>query len=144
LQASAANAERSEVETAPAANPKLNKNWRFYSGITALVLAAVAPLGSLLVPFLGLPTAWAVTVAAGCIAGLPEVLLLAAAALLGKETMHYFLAAAKNWFLGLFFRNETAKTSTCEIPSWNCPLGFSLVMEPDRQWMQTVAKGRWC
>ena len=137
------NAEHPAVEASQQAPLKLNKNWRFYTGMGALVLAAVMPLFSLGIPLLGLPTAWAVTAAAGCIAGGPEVLLLVAAALLGKETVHYFVAAAKSWILQLFSRKENAKSTTTEVPGWHCPSGFSLAMVPDRQW-QPVANGRWC
>src|SRR5262249_4033178 len=135
--------ESPETATAQPALPKLNKGWRFYIGMTALALAVFMPLLGFGVPLLGLPAAWAVTAVAVCVAGGPEVLLLVAATLLGKETMHYFLVAAKNWFLRLFSRTNSAESSP-EVLSWHCPSGFSLVMEPDRQVMQTVAHGRWC
>jgi hypothetical protein len=86
-----------ECQQPTAAGPDLKKDWRFYSGMAALILAGVLPLFSMLVPLLGLPTAWAVTLVACFIGGGPEVLLLVAAALLGKETVHHFLTATKNW-----------------------------------------------
>lgn len=143
-QPSVATVKSPTAEASQPSAPQLNKNWRYYTGMTALVLAAIAPLFSFAAPLLGLPTAWAVTVAAGCIAGGPEVLLLAAAALLGKETVHYFTAAAKNWLVSLFSQKENATTTTPEAPTWHCPSGFALVMETDRRQVQTVAHGRWC
>lgn len=81
--------------------PRLKKDWRFYGGMSALGLACVLPLFGLAVPWLGLATGWAVTLTAGLVAGGPEVFLLIAAALLGKETMHYFLSAAKRGLVEL-------------------------------------------
>ena len=105
LESSTANEESTasiaatEGPESAVAKPELKKDWRFYSGTAVVVLAGVLPVFSLGVPLLGLPTAWAVTLVAGLIGGGPEVLLLVAAALLGKDTMHYFLGAAKNWCL---------------------------------------------
>lgn len=88
-----------ESVTTQPATPELKKDWRFYSGMGALVLAGILPLFSLALPALGLPTAWTAALVAVFIAGGPEVLMLVAAALMGKETMHYFLAMAKRKFL---------------------------------------------
>ena len=45
-----------ENPTAPQP-PELKRDWRFYAGLTALVLSVVMPLLALVVPFLGLPVA---------------------------------------------------------------------------------------
>ena len=70
--------------------PALKKDWRFYAGMTALVLSVVMPLGALIVPLLGLPAAQAALLAGLLVAGAPEVLCILAIALLGKETFQYF------------------------------------------------------
>jgi hypothetical protein len=75
--------------------PLLRKDWRFYTGMAALLLALVLPLFGLAVPWLGLPTAVSAVLIGGLVAGGPEVLMVMAAALLGKETLHVFLYQAK-------------------------------------------------
>jgi hypothetical protein len=75
--------------------PSLQKDWRLYAGITALILSCVMPLVGLAVPFLGLPVAWSAVLVGVLLAGGPEVLIVVAAILLGKETVHYFMATAK-------------------------------------------------
>jgi len=75
--------------------PEPKKDGRFYAGLTALILACVMPLLALAVPFLDLSTGVAATVVGVLVAGAPEVLVLVAAALLGKETLHYFIDRAK-------------------------------------------------
>ena len=92
-----------------ASAPELKKDWRFCSGMAALGLACVMPLFGLAVPWLGLSTAWTVALTAAFIGGGPEVLLLLAAVLLGKETMHYFLVAAKCWLVELVSFKPVAK-----------------------------------
>lgn len=74
----------------PAAPPPLTKDWRFHAGLLALVLSLVLPLLALAVPLLGLSTGASAALIGGLVAGGPEVLILLAAALLGKETLHYF------------------------------------------------------
>jgi hypothetical protein len=89
--------------------PKLKKDWQYYSGMTALVMACVLPLLSLAIPCFGLPTRWSVALAATLIAGGPEVLLVIAAVLLGKETVHYFLSAAKRWVFRVLWLEPAAR-----------------------------------
>ena len=40
----------------PSAPPALEKDWRFYAGMTAMALAVIMPLCALLVPVLAVPT----------------------------------------------------------------------------------------
>src|SRR5262245_35748969 len=75
--------------------PVLKRDWRFYSGMTALVLSVLVPLGAIVVPFLGLSPAESALVAGALLAGAPEVLCILAVALLGKETFQYFVHRAK-------------------------------------------------
>jgi hypothetical protein len=70
--------------------PVLKKDWRFYAGITAMVLAVVMPLCALVVPMLGLSTTQSALLAGVLLAGGPEVLCILAVALLGKDTFRYF------------------------------------------------------
>jgi hypothetical protein len=79
-------------ETKP---PTLKKGWRFYSGMAALGLSCILPLGAVAVPWLGLPAAHSVVLAGALVAGGPEVLCVIAIALLGKETFQYFMHKAK-------------------------------------------------
>jgi hypothetical protein len=76
----------------------LKRDWRFYSGIAALVLAVLMPLGAVIVPALGLPTAQSAVLVGALVAGGPEVLCILAVALLGKETFQYLTHMAKNAF----------------------------------------------
>jgi hypothetical protein len=74
----------------PSTPPVLKKDWRFYAGITAMVLAVVMPLCALVVPMLGLSTTQSALLAGVLLAGGPEVLCILAVALLGKDTFRYF------------------------------------------------------
>src|SRR5262245_5612250 len=75
--------------------PTLKRDWRFYAGMTALVLAVILPLGAFIVPMLGLPLAQSALLVGVLVAGGPEVLCVAAIALLGKETFQYLAHHAK-------------------------------------------------
>src|SRR6478752_6187490 len=46
--------------------PTLKKDWRFYAGMTAMVLAVVMPLCALVVPMLGLSTTQSALLAGCC------------------------------------------------------------------------------
>jgi hypothetical protein len=89
------SADTEEKATANDQLPVLHKDWRFYSGMSALVLALVLPLLALAVPLLGLSTAASAALVGALVAGGPEVLILLAAALLGKNVLHYFTARIK-------------------------------------------------
>lgn len=97
-------------ETAtPAAPPTLTKDWRFYAGVLALVLSLVLPVLALMVPLLGLSTGASAALIGGLVAGGPEVLILLSAALLGKETLHYFTHRIKQtiWQAALMPASQT-------------------------------------
>ena len=66
----------SESSTPNPPPPPIKKDWRFKSGMAALVLGMGMPLLAL-------------------VAGAPEVLLVLAVALLGKENFQYFIALGK-------------------------------------------------
>ena len=76
---------------APApAPPVLNRDWRFYAGMTALILSLIMPLFAFLVPLLGLPVAESAVIVGLLIAGGPEVVGLVGIALLGRNAFLYF------------------------------------------------------
>ena len=76
---------------APApAPPVLDRGWRFYAGMTALILSLIMPLFAFLVPLLGLPVAESAVIVGVLIAGGPEVVGLVGIALLGRNAFQYF------------------------------------------------------
>jgi len=69
--------------------PPLSRNRRL-AGIGCLVLATVLPAGALVTPSLGLAPPVAAFAAGACMVGGPEVLVVAAALLLGRKGLiHY-------------------------------------------------------
>ncbi len=70
--------------------PALKRDWRFYSGVAAMLLSVILPLCALFVPVLGLSTAQSAVLAGVLLAGAPEVLCILAVVLLGKDTFQYF------------------------------------------------------
>lgn len=98
-----------ESVTPSDAPPTLTKDWRFYGGMLALALSLILPLLALAVPLLGLSTAASAALIGGLVAGGPEVLILLAAALLGKETLHYFTQRIKQtiWQAALMPASQT-------------------------------------
>ncbi len=72
------------------AAPVLKRDWRFYAGMTALILSLIMPLFAFLVPLLGLPVAESAVIVGVLIAGGPEVVGLVGIALLGRNAFQYF------------------------------------------------------
>ena len=72
----------SEQETAGGAVPV---GWQFRVGVTIFVAGFAAPLAIPLVTSSDLPTAWKTTIAGALALGVPEVAMLLAAAVMGKE-----------------------------------------------------------
>jgi hypothetical protein len=98
-----------ERVTEAAKAPVLKRDWRFYAGIAALVLAALMPLVAIAVPLLGLPTAQSAMLAGLLVAGGPEVLSIVAVGLLGKETFQYFTHLAKSTLRRTFIDRPAAR-----------------------------------
>lgn len=72
------------------APPVLDGDWRFYAGMTALILSLIMPFFAFLVPLLGLPVAESAVIVGVLIAGGPEVVGLVGIALLGRKAFLYF------------------------------------------------------
>ena len=81
--------------------PELNKDWRYWTGMSLLLLSLLTPLFALaIVPLLDLPTAVAAGIVGVATVGVPEVLSLAAIAFLGKDTFNYYKYKVLKLFKG--------------------------------------------
>ena len=69
--------------TAAAALPR--GGWRFKVGVTILVVGFAAPLAIPLVTSSDLPTAWKTAIAGALAVGIPEIMMVVAAAVMGSE-----------------------------------------------------------
>lgn len=85
-------------------------NWRFVAGVSMLGLAMVLPLCALLIPFLGLPGAQSALIAGALVAGAPEVLMLLAVALLGRQNFDLIVGTAKKFVFTTFFSQPVSRT----------------------------------
>lgn len=68
----------------------IKRNWKYYLGMTCLSLSFLVPVIGFIFPFLGLPTALAATLTGVFTVGIPEVMIILAVLLLGKETFNYY------------------------------------------------------
>jgi len=91
------------------APPNFTANWRFVAGVSVLGLAMVLPLGALLIPLLDLPVAQSTLIAGALVAGAPEVLMLLAVALLGRQNFDRIVSAAKKFFFTTFFSTPVSR-----------------------------------
>jgi len=85
------------------------KNWRFLAGITALILSVLFPLSALFVPLMGLTSGETTLLSGFLLAGAPEILILLAVALLGKENFDRIVNGAKGFFFATFFQKPASK-----------------------------------
>jgi hypothetical protein len=79
------NNKMTNKSTAPPAAP----GWRFRLGILLFVLGFISPLGIPLVTAMNLSKAWTAILSGLLMLGLPELLWLAAAAIMGKPGFNY-------------------------------------------------------
>jgi hypothetical protein len=79
------------------------------AGISVLGLAMVLPLAALLVPLLDLPVAQSAFIAGALVAGAPEVLMLLAVALLGRQNFDRIVGAAKKFLFTTFFSSPVSR-----------------------------------
>ena len=71
-------------------SPKIHKDWKYYVGLTCLILSVGLPLFGFTVPFLGLHPAFTAILIGFLTIGGPEVMILLAVLFLGKETLSYY------------------------------------------------------
>ncbi|NGX40159.1 MAG: hypothetical protein KR126chlam1_01504 [Chlamydiae bacterium] len=76
----------------------LKKDWKYYLGITFLVLSLVLPLCGFLVPFFDLPIALKGVLIAMLSIGGPEIMVILAAVCLGKKYIVYIKNKIRNFF----------------------------------------------
>jgi hypothetical protein len=88
------------------APPDSTANWRFVAGVSVLGLSMLLPLAALVVPFLGLPVTTGLIAAPG---GAPEVLMLLAVALLGRQNFDRIVGAAKKFLFTTFFSTPVSR-----------------------------------
>jgi hypothetical protein len=89
------------------AAPKAKSKTRLYIGIIILVLALAMPIwGSIIVAILGLPPAISTVLVGLSIAGGPDLLLVVAAAVMGKDALNHILGQIGKWFKWSFKLTE--------------------------------------
>jgi len=88
---------------------KQPKNWRLVAGVAALVLSVIFPLCVFFVPLMGLSSGEAAVISGFLLAGAPEILILLAVALLGKENFDRILGSVKGFFFAAFFQKPASK-----------------------------------
>lgn len=75
------------------------RDWRYYTGLILFVLHLILPVLALIfVPLLGLSGGINAMLYGLSVAGGPDLLLIAAAALMGKENMQYLFSRLGSWF----------------------------------------------
>lgn len=89
----------SEEITPKDIKPEAKSKSRLYLGIIILVLALAMPIwGSIIVALLGLSPGLSALLIGLSIAGGPDLLLVVAAAVMGKDSMNYVLGKIGKWF----------------------------------------------
>jgi len=73
------------TEEQPVAAQSVRGGWRYPVGVTIFVAGFAAPLAIPLVTSSDLPTAWKTAVAGALALGVPEIMMVVAAAIMGKE-----------------------------------------------------------
>lgn len=100
---------------------------RYYGGWVFFLLSVLFPLSALLVPLLGLSKSTTAVLVGAMVVGGPEVCVVAAIALWGKETFNYFLGRAKGVFRLLLPPEHVSPTRyrfglfvllASAVPSW--------------------------
>lgn len=89
--------------------PGLVRDWRFYTGMAALIVSLVMPAFAFLVPLLELPAAQSVVIVGLLIAGGPEIIGLIGIALLGRNAFQYFTYQAKRAFRSAVLATRVSK-----------------------------------
>jgi hypothetical protein len=71
------------------ANDQIRPGWRFYGGIMLFVLGLLSPLFIPLITATSLPTGWKAAISGLLMLGIPELLWVGAAAIMGKAGFNY-------------------------------------------------------
>jgi hypothetical protein len=95
--------------TPPESAATAKSNSRFAAGIFVLGLAMALPFCALLIPLLDLPAAQSALIAGALVAGAPEVLMLLAVALLGRQNFDRIVDAAKKFLFTTFFSKPVSR-----------------------------------
>lgn len=75
------------------------RGWRYYLGLILFVLHLILPvLALIIVPLLGVSGGVSAVLYGLSVAGGPDVLLIAAAAVMGKENLQYLFSKFGRWF----------------------------------------------
>lgn len=90
--------------------PLLHRDWRFYTGMAALIMSVILPLFAFLVPLLALPLATSAVIAGLLIAGGPEILGLIGIALLGRNAFQYFAYKIKHALRQVVLAKRVSRT----------------------------------
>lgn len=78
------------------------RDWRYYVGLILLVLSLILPLlAFIIVPMLGASSGISTVLYTLSWVGAPDILLIASAALLGKEKLEFLFSKLGNWFKNL-------------------------------------------
>jgi hypothetical protein len=78
------------------------RGWRYYLGLILFVLSLVLPLLALvIVPLLGVSPGISAVLYGLSVAGGPDLILIGAAAFLGKENLSYLFSKLGGWFKNL-------------------------------------------
>ena len=76
--------------------------WRYYLGLLLFVIHIILPLLALIfVPMLGVSAGFSAILYGLSVAGGPDVLLVASAAIMGKENLEYLFSKLGPWFKNL-------------------------------------------
>jgi hypothetical protein len=85
-----------------AKQPDTQRDWRYYLGLVLFVLSLILPfLALVIVPLLGVSPGISTVLYGLSVAGGPDLILIGAAALLGKENLQYLFSKLGNWFKNL-------------------------------------------
>ena len=102
IQASHLEATLVEKEEKPIV---LIKDWKYYTGMTCMVLSLLLPLLGFVIPFIGLPVGVSAVLVGLLTVGGPEIMVILAVVFLGKQTFNYY----KQKFFALFKRTGPIK-----------------------------------
>lgn len=87
----------------------IEKNWKFYLGMTCFVLSFVLPLIGLLIPFVGLPVGVTVVLTGFLMLGGPEIMIVLAVLLLGRPVFNLFKEKVFQFFKKKKPRKQVSK-----------------------------------